>query len=131
MNSNLTKHFLQIIISLETVIEQNPDESMSKLKKDNIWKVNVSISIEEQIVSIINLIYSLNSKQHVSVMTDKDIKNGYNLRSKIIHEGEKLPENTTELLKNWFDLSYLIIYSLMFSKKWDNVYELWKAANLN
>lgn len=33
VNSNLTKQFLQIMISLETMLEQNPDKLESKLKK--------------------------------------------------------------------------------------------------
>lgn len=55
VNSNQTKQFLQIMISLETIVEQDPDKLKDKLEKDKLWKEGLSVSIEDQLVSIINL----------------------------------------------------------------------------
>ena len=35
------------------------------------------------------------------------------------------------MLDRWYSLAYVIITDIMFSNKWDSVYDLWKAANLN
>ena len=130
--SNQTKQFLQIMISLETMIEQDPDKLENKLKKDNLWKDGLSVSIENQLVSIMNLICYPGVKSEQLKKYDATIKRAYGLRSRITHDGEKFPAiNATMMLDRWYSLAYVIITDIMFSNKWDSVYDLWKAANLN
>ena len=132
VNSNQTKQFLQIMISLETMIEQDPDKLENKLKKDNLWKDGLSVSIENQLVSIMNLICYPGVKSEQLKKYDATIKRAYGLRSRITHDGEKFPAiNATMMLDRWYSLAYVIITDIMFSNKWDSVYDLWKAANLN
>lgn len=130
VNSNQTKQFLQIMISLETMIEQDPDRLESKLKKDNLWKDNLSVSIEKQFVSIINLLCYKGVEEKQLKENDKAIRAAYDLRSRISHDGETLTEDATHLLNVWYGLAYTIISRIMFSNDWDSVYDLWKAANI-
>ncbi|MGQ5709737.1 hypothetical protein [Lactobacillus sp. PSON] len=130
VNSNQTKQFLQIMISLETMIEQDPDRLESKLKKDNLWKDNLPVSIEKQFVSIVNLLCYKGVEEKQLKENDKAIKSAYDLRSRISHDGEILTEDATHLLDVWYGLAYTIISRIMFSSDWDNVYDLWKAANI-
>lgn len=131
VNSNQTKQFLQIMISLETMIEQDPDELKSKLKKENLWEDKLSTSIEDQLVSIINLICYPGVQPKKLKESDTAIKNAYGLRSRITHDGEKFPPiDATELLDGWYGLLYTIVTDIMFTGRWNNVYDLWKAANL-
>lgn len=131
VNSNQTKQFLQIMISLETMIEQDPDKLQNRLKKDNLWNDNLSVSIEDQLVSIMNLICYPNVKLKQLKKNDAAIKRAYELRSRITHDGEKFPPiDATEMLDRWYSLVYTIITDIMFAGRWNNVYDLWKAANL-
>lgn len=126
VNSNLTKQFLQIMISLETMLEQDPDKLESKLKKEDLWKDTLSTSIEDQLVSTISLI--CNDSQ-INLET-RNIKRAYDLRSEITHNGEQLTEDDTALIKDWYDIAYKIIANIMFLGNWSSTYDLWKAANL-
>lgn len=130
VNSNQTKKFLQIIISLETMIEQDPDELKSKLKKEKLWKDSLSVSIEDQIVSIMNLLCYKGIDKETLRKNDKAIKKSYNLRSRIMHDGLTINFDIISFIERWYDLSYTIISGIIFSGKWSNVYDLWKAANL-
>lgn len=131
VNSNQTKQFLQIIISLETVIEQDPNKLKTKLEKDSLWKDCMSVSIEDQLVSIIDLLYYHGLTQQQITKNSKEIKYAYGLRSEITHDGKQLKEgDATCLLNSWYDIAYTIIRDIIFFGRWDNVYDLWKAANL-
>lgn len=131
VNSNQTKQFLQIIISLETVIEQDPNKLKRKLEKDSLWKDCLSVSIEDQLVSIIDLLCYHGLPQQQITKNNKEIKNAYSLRSQITHDGKQLKKgDSTHLLNRWYDIAYTIISNIIFSGRWDNVYDLWKAANL-
>lgn len=132
VNSNQTKQFLQIMISLETIVEQDPDKLKDKLEKDKLWKEGLSVSIEDQLVSIINLTCYQGVKPQQLKKSDAAIKRAYGLRSRITHDGEKFPQvDATEMLNTWYGLIYTIITDVMFTSRWNNVYDLWKAANLN
>lgn len=116
VNSNQTKQFLQIMISLETMIEQDPDELKSKLKKENLWEDKLSTSIEDQLVSIINLICYPRVQLEQLKKSDTAIKNAYGLRSRITHDGEKFPPiDATVLLDRWYYLVYTIVTDIMFT----------------
>lgn len=130
VNSNQTKQFLQIIISLETVIEQDPNKLKSRLKKDGIWNDNLFVSITDQLVTIINLVCYPETRNRQLKQKDKKIKEAYEIRSRITHNGEQLSENEESLIKYWYDITYKIITEIMFYGRWSNVYDLWKAANL-
>ena len=131
VNSNQTKQFLQIMISLETMIEQDPDKLKSRLKKDKLWKDDLSVSIEDQLVSIINLICYPGVPLKQLKKNDAAIKMAYGLRSRITHDGEKFPLiDATMMLDRWYSLVYTIVTGIMFTRRWTNVYDLWKAANL-
>ncbi|WP_258013674.1 HEPN domain-containing protein [Lactobacillus amylovorus] len=131
VNSNLTKQFLQIIISLETMLEQDPDKLESKLKKENLWNDKLSTSIEDQLVSTIDLTYHSKVENNQKNLATQDIKKAYDLRSEIAHNGKQLTEDDTALVKNWYDIAYKIIANIMFLGNWNSTYDLWKAANLN
>ena len=131
VNSNQTKQFLQIIISLETVIEQDPNKLKRKLEKDSLWKDCLSVSIEDQLVSIIDLLCYHGLPQQQITKNNKEIKNAYSLRSQITHDGKQLKKgDSTHLLNRWYGIAYTIISNIIFSGQWNNVYDLWKAANL-
>lgn len=130
VNSNLTKQFLQIMISLETMIEQNPDELESKLKKEKLYNENLSLSIDSQLVSIINLICYKEVEKSQLEQKDKRIKHAYELRSRITHDGAQLSENEETLISYWYDIVYKIVSNIVFDNRWDNIYDLWKEANL-
>ena len=114
------------MISLETMLEQDPDKLESKLKKEDLWKDTLSTSIEDQLVSTISLI--CNDSQ-INLET-RNIKRAYDLRSEITHNGEQLTEDDTALIKDWYDIAYKIIANIMFLGNWSSTYDLWKAANL-
>lgn len=131
VNSNQTKQFLQIIISLETVIERDPKKLKRNLEKDSLWKNFLSVSIEDQLVSIIDLLCYHGLPQQQITKNNKKIKNAYSLRLQITHDGKQLKKgDSTHLLNRWYDIAYTIISNIIFSGRWDNVYDLWKAANL-
>ena len=131
VNSNLTKQFLQIMISLETMLEQDPDELKSRLKKDKLWNDELSVSIDNQLVSTMYLIFYLKTEDNQSKLKTSYIKKAYKFRSEIAHNGKQLTEDDTSLVKNWYDIAYKIIANIMFLGNWDSTYDLWKAANLS
>ena len=91
----------------------------------------MSVSIEDQLVSIIDLLYYHGLPQQQITKNSKEIKYAYGLRSEITHDGKQLKEgDATCLLNSWYDIAYTIISDIIFFGRWDNVYDLWKAANL-
>jgi hypothetical protein len=101
------------------------------LKKDKLWNDELSVSIDNQLVSTMYLIFYLKTEDNQSKLKTSDIKKAYKFRSEIAHNGKQLTEDDTSLVKNWYDIAYKIIANIMFLGNWDSTYDLWKAANLS
>ena len=71
------------MISLETMLEQDPDELKSRLKKDKLWNDELSVSIDNQLVSTMYLIFYLKTEDNQSKLKTSDIKKHINLDQKL------------------------------------------------
>lgn len=123
-----TEAFILLMIALETLIEQDPNELENKVKKE-YPNLEVKCSIDEQLISIMDL---LSVEPNYKDNANRGIKRVYGLRSKIIHNGIQLDDSNGELnemLSIWYDHLFKMITKIIFENNWKTKYDLWKEAN--
>lgn len=123
-----TESFILLMIALETLIEQDPDELEKKVEKD-FPGLELNYSIEEQMTSIMDLLSVPNNTKDDA---NKSIKRAYGLRSKIIHNGIQLFDNNGDwdyMLSMWNAHLFTMITTIIFENNWKTKYDLWKEAN--
>lgn len=123
-----TEAFILLMIALETLVEQDPNELENKVKKE-YPNLEVKYSIDEQLTSIMDL---LSVEPSYKNDANRGIKRAYSLKSKIIHNGIQLNDDNGELnemLSIWYDHLLKMITKIIFENNWETKYDLWKAAN--
>lgn len=123
-----TEAFILLMIALETLVEQDPNELENKVKKE-YPNLEVKCSIDEQLTSIMDL---LSVEPSYKNDANRGIKRAYSLRSKIIHNGIQLNDDNGELnemLSIWYDHLLKMITKIIFENNWKTKYDLWKEAN--
>ena len=123
-----TESFILLMIALETLIEQDPDELGKKVESD-FPGLELNYSIEEQMTSIMDLLSVPNNTKDDA---NKSIKRAYGLRSKIIHNGIQLFDNNGDwayMLSMWNAHLFTMITTIIFEDNWETKYDLWKEAN--
>lgn len=128
LNGDQTESFILLMIALETIIEQDPNELEKKVKQD-YPNFQTSFSIEAQLTSVMDFLSVPNGNEE---MANKGIKNAYGLRSKIIHNGIQLLDRgeLNDMLSSWeAHLFTMICTILLEDNNWNTKYDLWKEAN--
>lgn len=123
-----TESFILLMIALETLIEQDPDELGKKVESD-FPGLELNYSIEEQMTSIMDLLSVPNNTKDDA---NKSIKRAYGLRSKIIHNGIQLFDNNGDwayMLSMLNAHLFTMITTIIFEDNWETKYDLWKEAN--
>lgn len=123
-----SESFILLIIALETLIEQDPDELKEKVEKE-YPNLEFNYTIEEQMTSIMDL---LSVPKNNKDKANKGIKRAYGLRSKIIHNGIQLFDNNGDwdyALSIWYAHLFTMITTIIFENNWETKYDLWKEAN--
>ena len=128
LNEDQTESFILLMIALETIIEQDPNELEKRVKQD-FPDYQTNFSIESQLASVMDF---LNASEENKDTMNKSIKNAYDLRSKIIHNGIQLIDKggLPEMLASWESHLFTMIYTILLKdNNWNTKYDLWKEAN--
>ena len=125
-DTNPTNAFLETMIALESICETKQKSLESSLKKDIPFrgvKSNCPTTIKSQIESIVRYICNDDSV---------DLGDIYDLRSRIVHDGEKIKHEQHNDFVKLYKYAQKIVEELLFNEKYKGIhstYDLWKMAN--
>lgn len=125
-DENLTDAFLKMMIAIEMICELPERRLENDLKKEEMFRGDLSkypTKISAQIASIISYISNCDSVY---------VKDMYELRSRIVHDGKVLKSDQYNDFVRLFKYVQNMVEKLLFDEKYKEIhttYELWKIAN--